>query len=242
MVGLASGQWGQSLVAHRSFPEPHIDYMPLSSGPNKTESGLAPEVKFDDNDRQKKMKETGINPKDPWGDEEEFSSMESPSKAASKAPSKAKAKKQAARPLSVPCETCRQRKVKCDRGLPACGWCTKKSQTCEYKERKKPGLRAGYGRELEGRLAEQAGLADQIHATLATIPENGSDVNEQTAPLAGSLLLNPTKKRTHSKMSLSVLQQSLGQNQCPCQSSLISFLISSAVAAFPMFVGVTDLS
>ena len=60
------------------------------------------------------------------------------------------------RPLSVSCETCKQRKVKCDRGHPSCGWCLKNSQTCEYKERKKPGLRAGYGRELEAKLAEQA--------------------------------------------------------------------------------------
>lgn len=41
-----------------------------------------------------------------------------------------------------------------DRGQPTCGWCTRNGQTCEYKERKKPGLRAGYGRELEARLGE----------------------------------------------------------------------------------------
>ncbi|TAQ88971.1 hypothetical protein B7494_g2711 [Chlorociboria aeruginascens] len=50
------------------------------------------------------------------------------------------------------CELCKQRKVKCDRGQPSCGWCTRNSALCEYKERKKPGLRAGYGRELEHRL------------------------------------------------------------------------------------------
>ncbi|KJR86697.1 uncharacterized protein SPSK_02159 [Sporothrix schenckii 1099-18] len=50
------------------------------------------------------------------------------------------------------CELCKQRKVKCDRGQPSCGWCTRNGATCEYKERKKPGLRAGYGRELEARL------------------------------------------------------------------------------------------
>jgi hypothetical protein len=60
------------------------------------------------------------------------------------------------RPLSVSCETCKQRKVKCDRGQPSCGWCLKNGQQCEYKERKKPGLRAGYGRELESKLADQA--------------------------------------------------------------------------------------
>ncbi|KAF2731582.1 hypothetical protein EJ04DRAFT_442789 [Polyplosphaeria fusca] len=56
------------------------------------------------------------------------------------------------RPLSVSCETCKQRKVKCDRGHPSCGWCLKNHSPCTYMPRKKPGLRAGYGRELEGRL------------------------------------------------------------------------------------------
>jgi hypothetical protein len=56
------------------------------------------------------------------------------------------------RPLSVSCETCKQRKVKCDRGHPACGWCLKNHSQCVYLPRKKPGLRAGYGRELEARL------------------------------------------------------------------------------------------
>ncbi|KAJ5356528.1 hypothetical protein N7517_011137 [Penicillium concentricum] len=56
------------------------------------------------------------------------------------------------RPLTVSCELCKQRKVKCDRIQPSCGWCTRNGQQCEYRERKKPGLRAGYGKELEQRL------------------------------------------------------------------------------------------
>ncbi|KAJ5491418.1 hypothetical protein N7539_002985 [Penicillium diatomitis] len=56
------------------------------------------------------------------------------------------------RPLTVSCELCKQRKVKCDRVQPSCGWCTRNGQLCEYRERKKPGLRAGYGKELEQRL------------------------------------------------------------------------------------------
>ncbi|KAK2625669.1 hypothetical protein QTJ16_004981 [Diplocarpon rosae] len=61
-------------------------------------------------------------------------------------------RKRQRRPMSVSCELCKQRKVKCDRGQPACGWCSRNNAVCEYKERKKPGLRAGYGRELEQRL------------------------------------------------------------------------------------------
>lgn len=37
---------------------------------------------------------------------------------------------------------------------PSCGWCSRNGQLCEYKERKKPGLRAGYGKELEQRLGK----------------------------------------------------------------------------------------
>ncbi|KAL2071540.1 hypothetical protein VTL71DRAFT_12775 [Oculimacula yallundae] len=63
-----------------------------------------------------------------------------------------RARKRQRRPMSVSCELCKQRKVKCDRGQPSCGWCNRNGAICEYKERKKPGLRAGYGRELEQRL------------------------------------------------------------------------------------------
>ncbi|KAH6878608.1 fungal-specific transcription factor domain-containing protein [Alternaria rosae] len=65
------------------------------------------------------------------------------------------------RPLSVSCETCKQRKVKCDRGAPACSWCLKNHSACVYLPRKKPGLRAGYGRELESRLDKLEALLVQ---------------------------------------------------------------------------------
>jgi len=54
--------------------------------------------------------------------------------------------------------------VKCDRGQPCCGWCSRNNAVCEYRERKKPGLRAGYGRELEQRL-------DRLEAVLRTHSE-----------------------------------------------------------------------
>ncbi|KAF9882472.1 C6 transcription factor [Colletotrichum karsti] len=49
---------------------------------------------------------------------------------------------------------------------------------CEYKERKKPGLRAGYGRELEQRLDKLEEIlrshAEILHATLASNQHNGA--------------------------------------------------------------------
>lgn len=61
--------------------------------------------------------------------------------------------------------------VKCDRGQPSCGWCSRNGAQCEYKERKKPGLRAGYGRELEQRLDKLEEIlrthSEIIHATMS---------------------------------------------------------------------------
>ncbi|CCX10632.1 Similar to Uncharacterized transcriptional regulatory protein C11D3.11c; acc. no. G2TRN9 [Pyronema omphalodes CBS 100304] len=59
------------------------------------------------------------------------------------------------------CETCKARKVKCDRAQPSCGWCSRNGQECIYRQKKKPGLRAGIGRELEERL-------DRVEAMLVT--------------------------------------------------------------------------
>ena len=67
------------------------------------------------------------------------------------------------------CQLCKTRKVKCDRTLPSCGWCTRNNAACEYKERKKPGLRAGYGRELEQRLDKLEGILLQHSEVLARV-------------------------------------------------------------------------
>ncbi|EDU47538.1 C6 transcription factor [Pyrenophora tritici-repentis] len=76
------------------------------------------------------------------------------------------------RPLSVSCETCKQRKVKCDRGAPACSWCLKNHSACVYLPRKKPGLRAGYGRELESRLDKLEALLVQQQSQINHLSNN----------------------------------------------------------------------
>ncbi|KAH7559768.1 hypothetical protein BM1_03402 [Bipolaris maydis] len=91
------------------------------------------------------------------------------------------------RPLSVSCETCKQRKVKCDRASPACSWCLKNHSACVYLPRKKPGLRAGYGRELESRLAEVSPWGDSSfknysdpHKLEALLLQQQSQINNLT--------------------------------------------------------------
>ncbi|TIC91902.1 putative transcriptional regulatory protein [Colletotrichum higginsianum] len=111
------------------------------------------------------------------------------------------------RPISVSCELCKQRKVKCDRGQPSCGWCSRNGALCEYKERKKPGLRAGYGRELEQRLDKleeilrahaeilQATLtSNQHHATAPSIRNsNPSLPSDHGTPREANALFRPSE-------------------------------------------------
>ncbi|KAK4555847.1 hypothetical protein LTR86_007067 [Recurvomyces mirabilis] len=92
-------------------------------------------------------------------------------------------------PVSVSCEKCKERKVKCDRIHPHCGWCLRNGQVCEYKERKKPGLRAGYGRELESRLVpdklegvlqSQQTVLQQLVTYLPTTQKSPGDLSAST--------------------------------------------------------------
>ena len=81
-----------------------------------------------------------------------------------------KRRKASASWANVSCQLCKTRKVKCDRTRPSCGWCTRNKAVCEYKERKKPGLRAGYGRELEQRLDRVEGVLLRHEEMLTRTP------------------------------------------------------------------------
>jgi hypothetical protein len=60
-------------------------------------------------------------------------------------------------------------------------------QICEYKERKKPGLRAGYGRELEARLDKLEGVLQTQQHVLQQLANNLPG-----AQAAGGALVSPT--------------------------------------------------
>ncbi|EGX88408.1 C6 transcription factor, putative [Cordyceps militaris CM01] len=72
--------------------------------------------------------------------------------------------------------------VKCDRGRPSCGWCGRNGATCEYRERKKPGLRAGYGKELEQRLDHLEAILVSHSRFLETIGHAPPDGRDQSLP------------------------------------------------------------
>ncbi|KAF2476045.1 uncharacterized protein BDR25DRAFT_278813 [Lindgomyces ingoldianus] len=99
------------------------------------------------------------------------------------------------RPLSVSCETCKQRKVKCDRGQPSCGWCMKNHSACTYLPRKKPGLRAGYGRELEARLDKLESLLhhqqNQISQLSSNQLSNSQIAHSGSSPQDGPVFRTP---------------------------------------------------
>ncbi|KAH7324492.1 fungal-specific transcription factor domain-containing protein [Stachybotrys elegans] len=101
-------------------------------------------------------------------------------------------KPEVANPAFGRCELCKQRKVKCDRGQPSCGWCSRNGATCEYKERRKPGLRAGYGRELEARL-------DKLEAILRSHSEilHTFNSSNQTNPPTSIRNSNPSLPSDH---------------------------------------------
>ncbi|KAH8648888.1 fungal-specific transcription factor domain-containing protein [Tricladium varicosporioides] len=63
---------------------------------------------------------------------------------------------------NVVCTSCRQRKVKCDRHQPSCGFCKEIGTDCIYTHtQKKRGLRAGYVSSLEKRLEK---LEEEVQA------------------------------------------------------------------------------
>ncbi|KAF3405387.1 hypothetical protein DPV78_003368 [Talaromyces pinophilus] len=67
------------------------------------------------------------------------------------------------RPVAITaCELCKARKVRCDRAEPACGWCSRRGRTCIYKERQKPGFRAGHVRALETKINRIEGVLQSL--------------------------------------------------------------------------------
>jgi hypothetical protein len=68
--------------------------------------------------------------------------------------------------------------VKCDRRRPSCGPCSRNEKPCEYKKRKQPGLRAGYGKEIEARQ-------EKIEERVTKLERGNQELARQVEELAG---------------------------------------------------------
>ena len=52
------------------------------------------------------------------------------------------------------CELCKARKVKCDRGQPACSWCSRHNRECVYLDRQRPAVRVKQVMDLEVKVKQ----------------------------------------------------------------------------------------
>ena len=81
------------------------------------------------------------------------------------------------------CQTCRTRRVKCDRAQPSCGWCVRNNQRCIYAGKRKPGPRKGHAQQLYNkveRLEQSVGsLTSQLREHIAPQPEIHRPVSSQ---------------------------------------------------------------
>jgi Fungal specific transcription factor domain/Fungal Zn(2)-Cys(6) binuclear cluster domain len=70
---------------------------------------------------------------------------------------------------------CKARKVKCDRVEPACRSCRLHNRECVYKERKKPGLQASYGFDMEDKV-------NRMEANLNLLARRVEDISKGYEP------------------------------------------------------------
>ncbi|TIB28978.1 hypothetical protein E3P86_03765 [Wallemia ichthyophaga] len=84
--------------------------------------------------------------------------------------------------LATSCTSCRSRKVRCS-GTNPCTACLKRGDDCVFKQKLKPGLKKGTGRELQGRLAElESKLAAMEGESLSTDQISQITTHDYSAP------------------------------------------------------------
>ncbi|KAI0755018.1 hypothetical protein C8Q80DRAFT_1142446 [Daedaleopsis nitida] len=104
-----------------------------------------------------------------------------------------RSQRQRAKKITVACNFCRSRKLKCDGGRPACGQCFKRSNPCDYtansKRRSSGKQRKQYGSDSEGDSIED-GTADLDHPSHS--PELSSSAPHSRRSSNVSMLLTDT--------------------------------------------------
>ncbi|KAI1793413.1 hypothetical protein LXA43DRAFT_885698 [Ganoderma leucocontextum] len=105
-----------------------------------------------------------------------------------------RSQRQRAKKITVACNFCRSRKLKCDGGRPACGQCFKRQNPCDYtasnKRRNSGKARKQYGSDSEGDSIEE-GTADLDHHPSHS-PELSSSAPHSRRSSNVSMLLTDT--------------------------------------------------
>lgn len=89
-----------------------------------------------------------------------------------------------ARMLSKACEMCKIKKSRCDSARP-CSLCRQKGTKCEYREKGQPGLRPGYGKAMESRMAV---LEDSMHKMSQNLEQVLQQLQQGKFPIAMSAI------------------------------------------------------
>ena len=114
------------------------------------------------------------------------------------------------------CFLCRQRKTKCDRALPSCGFCIKAKIDCRYVPKpKKRGLRAGYVSELESRiehLEHEIGGLKRERPINSPLPPTVFTPPPQTTAAAGVFTPSSQAVLTSTPVSVPITPSSWGSS------------------------------
>ncbi|EIW59456.1 uncharacterized protein TRAVEDRAFT_121273 [Trametes versicolor FP-101664 SS1] len=107
----------------------------------------------------------------------------------------ARSQRQRAKKITVACNFCRSRKLKCDGGRPACSQCYKRSNACDYtasnKRRTSGKQRKQYGSESEGdSLEDGSGEPDHVSQS-PEVPSASSAPHSRRSSNVSMLLAEP---------------------------------------------------
>lgn len=106
--------------------------------------------------------------------------------------------------ISKACNSCKEKKKKCDRASPRCGYCARNGLTCKYRALQKPGLPVGYGNTMLDKLllldAKIEGNQESALLELRVMADQLKDLKSKV-----KLILNQTSTIPNTFSSVGVL-------------------------------------
>ncbi|EEH34867.2 hypothetical protein PAAG_05914 [Paracoccidioides lutzii Pb01] len=115
--------------------------------------------------------------------------------------------------LTTSCELCRQRKVRCDRGEPSCGWCTRNGRESVYRDKMLPTFRVLHTRELELKVNTLEAMLEMLGRRLELhISEHETERGSRQPPPPDQVVADQQGFATASEPRRSDLSETLSQD------------------------------